>query len=113
MRALRNTVLVLAAVPMLLAGCANPSYLTNSYNDWHNQLYAENPGATAVFTNIIPAASIPYFVTVPVDYMILNPIQFWVDTVRGEGVGYVHDNVQSPKDPWFSERSLDATTTAP
>ncbi len=103
--------LIVALVACVLAGCANPSYLTNSYNDIHNHWYASDPAATGFFTNVAPALVLPYFVTLPVDVFFLNPVQFGIDVFHGEGTSFVHDNVVHPKEPWFHEANMRAGET--
>ena len=88
----------------MLAGCTSgPRYLSNSVWDHQNKAYKDAPLTTALVTDVLPIYPIVGFVGGAVDWLVLNPVQFWgSDVWEGKGASFTHDNpAGDPKTPWF------------
>ena len=73
-------------VVVSVSGCFGPMKITRQYDDWLNQMYVDSPWLVA---NVISAmfVSIGYYVTNLVDYLVLNPIDFWGTSAQPFGSG--------------------------
>jgi len=99
----RLSIVSLLLVVVVLAGCSSgPNYLSRTVDDWQNAQYVENPVVTGMITDVLPAYPLLKFLAFIPDWVILNPIQFWIfDLWKGEGVAYHHDNPDATHAAWF------------
>ena len=99
----KSSLLLAVMVAALLAGCtAGPSYLSRTVDDMQNNNYEKDPLITSILSDVIPVYGFGKFVGGIVDYVVLNPIQFWGwDVWDGEGASHMHTNPAGVRDPWF------------
>lgn len=88
---------------LCLTGCmSGPSYLSRSVDDSWNKAYADSPFGTALISDVIPIYPIVHVLAWIPDFLILNPIQFWIfDVEDGKGAGFQHSNPAGSKKPFF------------
>lgn len=102
---MKKRLLAVAAPLVLLAGCrSGPSHLSNSVWDMQNKAYEDSPFVTALITDVIPFYPLIGALGGIVDWVVLNPVQFWgSDVWGGHGSSFVHDNPKGDKAPWFKK----------
>ena len=100
---MKKTLFSLVAAGALLGGCmSGPRYLSNSVWDHQAKAYENGPFVTALVTDVLPIYPIVGWFAMVIDWIVLNPVQFWgSDVWDGHGSSFVHDQPQGDKTPWF------------
>lgn len=79
-----------------LGGCYGPNHLSRGLDEWGNQLYVDDPWVAqlATYTGVL---SIGYFVAAGIDYLFVNPFDFWGHAVPTEhGTPHHYRQVMTP-----------------
>ncbi|MCA8962138.1 MAG: hypothetical protein KDC38_16545 [Planctomycetes bacterium] len=88
-----RTKLGLSVVALSLVGCVGPMKLTRRLDEKTNQLYVDAPVITQVSSPLILAGGV---VAVTVDVLLVNPVFWWKDALRGHGTAYFYKNPEVP-----------------
>lgn len=77
-------------------GCWGPQKITRQLDDWANQMYVDSPWLAQLLT-YVGVFSIGFWVTSLVDWLVLNPIDFWgTSAFRGSGTPFNHKAPTTP-----------------
>ncbi|MBI2931685.1 MAG: DUF3332 family protein [Planctomycetes bacterium] len=94
--------MVVGIALLILVGstaCYGPMKVTRQLDDWLNQQYVDSPWLVGNVVSVM-FIGIAYYVTGLVDYVVLNPIDFWGTSAQpfGTGVGtpFEHKNPNAP-----------------
>jgi hypothetical protein len=100
---MKKALVALAASALFLGGCmSGPRYLNNAVWDHQAKAYEDAPLTTALVTDVIPVYPIVGFFGTAIDWIILNPVQFWgSDVWDGKGTSIAHDQPKAERTPWF------------
>lgn len=79
-----------------LGGCYGPNTVSRGLDEWGNQLYVDEPwvAQVATYTGVL---SVGYLVAGFVDYVFVNPFDFWgVAVPHGRGTPHFYRQVMGP-----------------
>jgi hypothetical protein len=91
--------LALAVLAAGLGGCYGPNHLMRGLDQWGNQLYVDDPwlAQLATYTGVL---SIGYVVAGFIDYVFVNPFDFWGCAVpSGHGTPHLYQQPMNADPP--------------
>ena len=86
---------ILLATVLTLSACVGPGTLRRSLDQTYNQLYVDSPGWCQVSMPLFEVGLVGAGI---VDAVIVNPVYFLKDALRGEGTPHYYRNPTIPED---------------
>ena len=90
---MRTRMVFLVLAVMTLSACVGPSKMRRGLDEHQNQLYIENP---LLAQALIPITAVGMLVATGADLVLVNPVFFWKDVLKGQGTPYYFRNPTVP-----------------
>ena len=91
----RAFTLIPLATVLGLSACVGPGTLRRSLDQTYNQVYVDSPFLCQVS---MPLFEVGLVGAAIIDGVIVNPVYFWKDALRGEGTPHYYRNPTIPEE---------------